>query len=89
MMRCVRTAARLVFLLAAGASPIAAALVASSYSRTEESAADRHGVDILTSAGFPKAVMNDTLIRLVQAEGASSGAILAGHSGTQERIDAL
>jgi len=70
-------------------TPIAGALVTSSYSRTEEFAADRHGVDILTRAGFSKNVMINTLTWLVQTEGASSGGILASHPGTQERIDAL
>jgi len=70
-------------------TPIAGALVTSSYSRTEEFAADRHGVDILTRAGFSKTVMINTLTWLVQTEGASSGGILASHPGTQERIDAL
>jgi predicted Zn-dependent protease len=70
-------------------TPIAGALVTSSYSRTEEFAADRHGVDILTRAGYSKTVMINTLTWLVQTEGASSGGILASHPGTQERIDAL
>lgn len=70
-------------------TPIAGALVTSSYSRSEEFAADRHGVDILTRAGYSKTVMINTLTWLVQTEGASSGGILATHPGTQERIDAL
>jgi putative metalloprotease len=70
-------------------TPIAGALVTSSYSRTEEFAADRHGVDILTRAGYSKTVMINTLTWLVQTEGASSGGILATHPGMQERIDAL
>jgi putative metalloprotease len=70
-------------------TPIAGALVTSSYSRTEEYAADRHGVDILTCAGYSKNVMINTLTWLVQTEGASSGGLLASHPGTQERIDAL
>jgi predicted Zn-dependent protease len=70
-------------------TPIAGALVTSSYSRAEEYAADRHGVDILTRAGYAKTVMINTLTWLVQTEGASSGGILASHPGTQERIDAL
>ena len=70
-------------------TPIAGALVTSSYSRTEEYAADRHGMAILTRAGYSKKVMVDTLTWLVQTEGASSGGILASHPGTQERIDAL
>jgi putative metalloprotease len=70
-------------------TPIGGALITSSYSRTEEYAADRHGVDILTRAGYSKAVMINTLTWLVQTEGASSGGMLASHPGTQERIDAL
>ena len=70
-------------------TPIAGALVTSSYSRTEEYAADRHGVDILTRAGFSKNVMINTLTWLLQTGGAGSGGILATHPGTQERIDAL
>ena len=70
-------------------TPIAGALVTSGYSRTEEYAADRHGVDILTRAGFSKTVMINTLTWLVQTEGASEGGFLASHPGTQERIDAL
>jgi predicted Zn-dependent protease len=64
-------------------------LVTSSYSRTEEYAADRHGVDILIRAGFSKTVMINTLTWLLQSEGASGGGMLATHPGTQERIDAL
>ena len=70
-------------------TPIAGALVTSSYSRSEEYAADRHGMEILTRAGYSKNVMVNTLTWLVQTEGASSGGILASHPGTQERIDAL
>jgi len=70
-------------------TPIGGALITSSYSRTEEYAADRHGVEILTRAGYSKSVMINTLTWLVQTEGTSSGGILASHPGTQERIDAL
>ena len=70
-------------------TPIAGALITSGYSRSEEYAADRHGVDILTRAGYSKNVMINTLTWLVQTEGASGGGILATHPGSQERIDAL
>ena len=70
-------------------TPIAGALVTNSYSRTEEYAADHHGVDILTRAGYSKAVMINTLTWLVKTEGASGGGYLATHPSTQERIDAL
>src|SRR3990172_7236212 len=43
-------------------TPIAGALVTSSYSRSEEYAADRHGVDILTRAGYSKNVMINTFL---------------------------
>jgi predicted Zn-dependent protease len=70
-------------------TPIAGVLVADSYSRTEEYQADRHGVDILTRAGYSKATMADTLTWLLQTSGPSGGGMLATHPGTQERIDAL
>jgi len=70
-------------------TPIAGILITSSYSRTEEYAADRHGVDILARAGYSKVVMIDTLTWLIQTEGGSSGGLLATHPGTQERVDAL
>lgn len=59
------------------------------YSRTEEYAADRHGMDILTRAGYSKNLMIDALTWLLQTEGASVGGMLASHPGMQERIDAL
>lgn len=68
-------------------TPIAGALVTTSYSRSEEYTADRHGVDILMRAGYSKNVMISTLTRLVQTEGASNGGLLATHPGTQERVD--
>jgi predicted Zn-dependent protease len=64
-------------------------LVANSYSRKEEYEADRHGVDILTRAGYSKATMINTLTWLLQTSGGSGGGMLATHPGTQERIDAL
>jgi predicted Zn-dependent protease len=70
-------------------TPIAGALVTSGYSRSEEYAADHHGVEILVRAGYSKNVMINTLTWLVQTEGGSSGGILSSHPGTQERIDAL
>jgi len=71
-------------------TPIAGALIANSYSRSEELAADRHGVEILRRAGYSKAVMIDTLTWLVRSSGgASGGGFLSTHPGTEERIDAL
>jgi putative metalloprotease len=70
-------------------TPVAGALITSSYSRTEEYAADRHGVDILTRAGYSKNAMIRTLTWLLQTEGANAGGMLATHPGMQERIAAL
>jgi len=70
-------------------TPIAGVLVANSYSRKEEYEADRHGVDILTRAGYSKAIMVNTLTWLLQTFGGSGGGMLATHPGTLERIDAL
>jgi len=39
-------------------TPIAGALIANSYSRSEELAADRHGVEILRRASYSKKVMD-------------------------------
>src|SRR3989304_3977290 len=41
-------------------TPIVGALATSSYSRSEEYAADRHGVDLLQRAGLPRGIMDDT-----------------------------
>ena len=73
----------------ASLTPIAGALITRGYSRQEEYAADRHGVDLLRGAGYSKDVMINTLTWLLQTEGASEGGFLATHPGTQERIDAL
>lgn len=70
-------------------TPIAGTLVARGYSRSEEYAADRHGVDILRRAGYPKDVMIDTLTWLLQTSGPGGGGFLATHPGTGERIQAL
>jgi predicted Zn-dependent protease len=70
-------------------TPIAGALITRGYSRQEEYEADRHGVDILTRAGYSNNLMINTLTWLMQTQGASSGGFLSTHPGTQERIDAL
>jgi predicted Zn-dependent protease len=70
-------------------TPIAGNLIARAYSRNEEYAADRHGVVILTRAGYPALTMMDTLTWLVQTEGASSGGFFATHPATADRIEAL
>jgi predicted Zn-dependent protease len=56
------------------------------FSRSEEYAADAHGVEILNRAGYKgKQVMADTLTWLLQTSGPSGG-FLETHPGTQDRI---
>jgi predicted Zn-dependent protease len=71
-------------------TPIAGALIANSYSRSEELEADRHGVEILRRAGYSKEVMIGTLTWLLQTSGGDSGGgFLSTHPGIEDRIDAL
>jgi predicted Zn-dependent protease len=70
-------------------TPIAGSLIARAYSRDEEYAADRHGVDILKRAGYPAETMMDTLTWLTRTEGSSGGGFLATHPATADRIEAL
>jgi len=70
-------------------TPIAGTLIARGYSRTEEYAADRHGVDILRRAGYPAEILVDTLNWLRGISGDSGGGFLATHPAIEERIAAL
>jgi len=70
-------------------TPIAGGLIARAYSRNEEYAADRHGVDILKRAGYPAATMLNTLTWLGQVEGTDGGGFFATHPATADRIEAL
>jgi len=71
-------------------TPLAGALIANSYSRSEELEADRHGVEILRRAGYSKEVMIDTLTWLMRTSGGDTGGgFLSTHPGTEARIDAL
>jgi beta-barrel assembly-enhancing protease len=71
-------------------TPIAGALIANSYSRSEELQADSHGVEILRRAGYSKDVMIDTLTWLLQISGGDSGGgFLSTHPATEDRIAAL
>ena len=72
-------------------TPIAGTLVARGYSRTEEYAADKHGVTILGRAGDadPKATMLGTLTWLTQAKGSGGGGWFSTHPGTEDRIEAI
>ena len=70
-------------------TPIAGTLIARGYGRTEEYAADRHGVDILRRAGYPAEIMVDTLNWLRGMSGDGGGGFLATHPAIDERIAAL
>jgi len=70
-------------------TPIAGSLVARSHSRSEELAADRHGVEILRRAGYSKEVLVNALTWLTRTSGESGGGFLSTHPATADRIDAL
>jgi Zn-dependent protease with chaperone function len=72
---------------AAGAlAPVAGELVARGYGRTEEYAADRHGVDILRRAGYSKDTMLNSLSWIRRVSGDSGGGFLATHPALDDRI---
>jgi predicted Zn-dependent protease len=70
-------------------APIAGELVARGYSRSEEFAADRHGVDILRRAGYSKETMLDALTWIRRASGDAGGGFLSTHPGLDERITTI
>ncbi len=70
-------------------TPLAGELVARGYSRSEEYAADRHGVELLRRVGRPKSQMIDTLTWLMRSSGGGKGGFLSTHPATGERIEAL
>lgn len=70
-------------------TPLAGQLVSSQYSRSEEYAADAHGVVLLRRAGYPKEMMVDTLTWLLQVSGPGSGGFFATHPAAADRIDAV
>jgi predicted Zn-dependent protease len=70
-------------------TPIAGTLVARAYSRSEELAADRHGVEILQRAGYSKDVMIDALAWVTQSSPSGGGGFLSTHPATEDRIAAL
>lgn len=70
-------------------TPIVGTLAARSYSRSEEYAADRHGVDLLRRAGLPTEIMIDTLTWLMEVEGPGGGGFFATHPAMADRIEAL
>jgi Zn-dependent protease with chaperone function len=73
-------------------TPIAGELLLRKYTRSEEYAADKHGVQLLQRAGSPgKKLMADTLNWLMTSSGGSGGktSFLATHPGTTDRIAAV
>ena len=71
-------------------TPLAGSLIANSYSRSEELAADQHGVELLRRAGYSKQVMIDSLSWIANSSGGrAGGGFLSTHPATEERIQAL
>jgi Zn-dependent protease with chaperone function len=70
-------------------TPIAGTLIARSYSRQDELAADRHAVELLRRVGLPKNVMINTLTWLMRTSGSGGGGFFSTHPGTDDRIEAL
>lgn len=70
-------------------TPIAGSLIARGYSRSEELAADKHAVEILRRAGYPKEVMIDALGWVERQSKSGGGGFLSTHPATEERIEAL
>jgi Zn-dependent protease with chaperone function len=70
-------------------TPVAGELIVRGYSRREEYAADRHGVELLRRTGRSKEVMVNTLTWLLRTSGPSGGGFLATHPATDDRIQAL
>lgn len=73
------------------AAPVAGTLITRAYSRREELEADRHGVDLLRRAGWPKEALERTLVWLKGQTGGGEGGggFFSTHPGTDERIAAL
>ena len=70
-------------------TPIVGELIVRGYSRTEEYAADRHGVEILRRAGYSKQIMVDALAWVNRASGGGGGGFLSTHPATEDRIAEL
>lgn len=70
-------------------APIAGALISRKYSRNEEYAADRHGVELLERMGRSKDVMINTLTWLMDSEGSGGGGFFSTHPATGARIEEL
>ncbi|HEY7559573.1 MAG TPA: M48 family metallopeptidase [Candidatus Binatia bacterium] len=70
-------------------TPIVGELIARGYSRSEEYAADRHGVEILRRAGYSKQIMVDALAWVNRTSGGGGGGFLSTHPATEDRIAEL
>lgn len=71
-------------------TPLAGSLIARGYSRTEEYAADRHGVTILNRAGYKKDILINALAWVTRASGGDGGGgFLSTHPATDDRIEEL
>jgi predicted Zn-dependent protease len=70
-------------------TPIAGSLIVRGYSRSEESAADRHAVDILNRAGYSKTDLINSLEWIERQSGGGGGGFLSTHPATADRIEAL
>lgn len=74
---------------AAAVAPIAGELVARGYGRSEEYAADKHGVDILRRVGYDKTTMIDALNWIRRTSGDGGGGFLSTHPALDDRISAI
>jgi len=70
---------------AGAVAPIAGELVARGYGRSEEYAADKHGVEILRRAGYNKGTMLDALNWIRRSSGGGGG-FLSTHPALDDRI---
>jgi predicted Zn-dependent protease len=70
-------------------TPLAGTLIARTYGRSEEYAADRHAIEILQRAGYRKEIMIDTLDWIRRAGGDRGGGFLSTHPALDDRITAL
>jgi Zn-dependent protease with chaperone function len=70
-------------------TPLAGQLIARGYSRNEEYAADRHGVELLKRIGRSKELMVTTLQWLIDSTGGGKGGFFSTHPATGDRIEAL
>jgi predicted Zn-dependent protease len=71
-------------------TPVAGSLIARGYSRNEEYAADKHGVEILRRAGYSKDVLINALNWVSRSSGGGGGGgFLSTHPATEDRIAQL